>query len=64
METNQFENFRLKNLEKIRGGYTIYCKNALGVNIGTVEHDCLNGVSGLTACMAVYTQAAQAAGPC
>lgn len=64
MESNQFENFRLNNLKKIRGGYTIYCKDKDGNNIGTVEHNCQGGVSGLTACQATYVQAQQSAGPC
>ncbi len=64
MKANQFEKFRLVGLEKVRGGYTIYCKNSLGENIGTVQHDCLNGVSGLSACMGVYLQATQSAGHC
>lgn len=64
METNQFEIFRVKNLEKIRGGATIYCKDTNGVNLGTVEHDCGSATSALDSCIAAYPLAAQSAGPC
>ena len=65
METNQFELFRLRNLEKIRGGSTIYCKDINGVNLGTVEYDCgSHGGGALNACTAAYSNATQSAGPC
>jgi hypothetical protein len=64
MKSEQFEAFRARSLEKIRGGATIYCKDRDGNNLGTVEHDCGLGTSGLTACQATYTLAEQSAGPC
>ena len=64
MKSEQFEVFRIKSLEKIRGGATIYCKDRDGNNLGTVEHTCGQGTSGLTACKAVYPLTEQSAGPC